>query len=91
MPPRICVRGMYGTPYEDELKAVQSYATGTAAAHPNLELAGNVGGSINALVPAMAAGPDLDGVTGPLWQRAVMGGVSGAGHQCAGSGGAQQW
>ena len=70
---------MYGTPYEDELKAVQSYATGTAEAHPNLELAGNIGGSINALAPAMAAAPTLMGVSGPLLQRAVMGGVSGAG------------
>ena len=70
---------MYGTPYEDELKAVQSYATGTAAAHPNLELAGNVAGSINALAPAVAAAPTLMGTVGPWGQRAALGAVSGAG------------
>ena len=70
---------MYGTPYADELAAVNKYATGTAAANPNIELAGNVAGGINALVPAAVMAPTVMGLTGSLGQRMVLGGASNAG------------
>lgn len=57
---------MYGTNYEDELKAVQGYAASEEAQHPIASTAGSIAGSVTALGPlaAKARGAQIMGLTG---------------------------
>jgi hypothetical protein len=75
------VRSMInGTPYDDELKAVNQYVEATKATNPRTETAGNIAGSVGALAPLgmTALGARLLGMTGTLPARVVQGGIGGA-------------
>lgn len=76
---------MYGTPYQDELKAVQDYAATTKKEHPVAETAGEIAGGIGSLgaLGATATGAKLLGMTGSslpgmMGRSALSGGVIGA-------------
>lgn len=64
---------MYGTPYEDELRAVQNYTKQSAESHPIANTGGQVTGAVGSmLVPATAA-PKAFGLAGNLLERVGYG------------------
>lgn len=70
---------MYGTPYEDELKAVQGYADQSAQAHPTANTVGQVAGAVGPMLTGAGIAPEAFGLVGPsLAQRAIVGGTTNA-------------
>lgn len=71
---------MQGTPYADELKAVQDYAGTAAKEHPTAHTVGEVTGGVGSMVGAAipATGARLLGLTGTLPQMIGRGAASGA-------------
>lgn len=64
---------MYGTPYEDELKAVQNYTKQSAEAHPVANTVGQVAGAVGPMVTGAGLAPEAFGIAGPLLQRTIYG------------------
>lgn len=71
---------MQGTPYSDELKAVQDYAAAAKTQHPVANISGQVAGGIGSLggLGMTATGARLLGMTGSLPQMIGRGAASGA-------------
>lgn len=69
---------MYGTPYEDELKAVQNYSKQSAEAHPVANTAGQVAGAVGPMLTGAGLAPEVFGLAGPLAQRAAAGAATNA-------------
>lgn len=64
------VRSMiYGTPYADELKAVQNYDKQSAQAHSGLNTAGEVTGAVAPMLVGAGVAPKALGLAGTLAER----------------------
>lgn len=64
---------MYGTPYADELQAVQNYSKQSAEAHPVANTTGQVAGAVGPMLTGAGLAPEAFGLVGPMLQRVVAG------------------
>lgn len=64
---------MYGTPYADELSAVQNYSKQSAEAHPAAATTGEIAGAVAPMLTGAGLAPRAFGVVGPLLERAGFG------------------
>ncbi len=72
------VRSMiYGTPYEDELRAVQNYVKQSAQAHSGLNTAGEITGAVAPMLVGAGLAPRAFGLAGSTAERALYGAASG--------------
>lgn len=69
---------MYGTPYDEELKAVQSYNKQSAEAHPVVNTTGQVAGAVAPMLVGAGLAPRAFGAAGSLLERAGFGAGSNA-------------
>lgn len=70
---------IYGTKFQDELKAVNDYASRMQKEHPVAEAAGELGGGITGLATMGLAAPTAMGLAGSLATRMAAGALSGTG------------